>query len=148
MWFDRGNMWVARICFSLLFLVAGAGKLFNWQGSVDGLALTISEWQMHLGEGVLSERAQEVLSASTEILMGVAVSLEIVGALLILLGYKTRIGAVFLLLFLIPVTMVMHPFWFHVSGEIYQELMIFLKNLSLIGALLFVALAPSSKQVE
>ncbi|MCB1115924.1 MAG: DoxX family protein [Chlamydiia bacterium] len=148
LWNDRGNMWVARICFSLLFLVAGVGKLFNWQGSVEGLALTFVEWQMLLGEGALSERVQEVLSASTEILMGGAVFLEIVGALLILLGYKTRIGAVFLLLFLIPVTLVMHPFWFRVSGEVYQELMVFLKNLSLIGALLFVVLTPASKQVE
>lgn len=139
-------LWIARIFFSLLFIFGGVGKLMNWQGAVDGLALTFSEWHMHLEGTLLKENVYEMLTSSVNVIMGVAIGLELIGAALILFGFKMRIGAVLLVLFLIPVTIIMHPFWFNVGSELKQELSIFLKNLSLIGALLYIALTPSQKR--
>lgn len=120
----------------------------NWQGAVDGLVLTFSEWHMHLEGTLLKENVHEMLVSSANVIMGVAIGLELIGAVLVLLGFKIRIGAVLLLLFLIPVTIIMHPFWFNVGSELKQELSIFLKNLSLIGALLYIALTPSQKRAS
>ena len=139
-------LWIARIFFSLLFIYAGVGKLMNWEGTVNGLVLTFSEWQMHLEGAILKKDVHNMLASSANIIMGVPVGLELIGALLIFLGFKMRIGAAILLLFLIPVTIIMHPFWFNVGTELQRELSVFLKNLSLIGALLYIVLTPSAKR--
>lgn len=57
----------------------------------------------------------------------------LVGAISLILGYKIRWGAVILILFLIPTTLVFHQFWADPS-----QASPFLKNLASIGALLYV----------
>jgi uncharacterized membrane protein YphA (DoxX/SURF4 family) len=139
-------LWIARIFFSLLFIFGGVGKLINWQGAVNGLTLTFSEWHMHLEGALIKENIHEMLLSRANVIMGVVIGFELIGAVLLLFGFKIKVGAVLLLLFLIPTTIVMHPFWFKVGSELKQELSIFLKNLSLIGALLYIALTPSQKR--
>lgn len=58
----------------------------------------------------------------------------------ILIGYKTRIGAWLVVIFLVPVTFVMHKFWGisdPVTAGIQQAM--FMKNFALIGAALMFA---------
>ena len=57
------------------------------------------------------------------------------GGLSIILGYKTRIGALLIILFLIPVTLVMHDFWnvADTMQAMFQRAM-FMKNISMLGA--------------
>ena len=65
--------------------------------------------------------------------------LALLGGLSILLGYKTRIGAWLLVLFLVPVTFTMHNFWAipDAAAAATQRIM-FLKNLSMLGAALLL----------
>lgn len=140
-------LWMARIFFSLLFIFAGIEKLMNWQGAVENLILKFSEWHFHLEGAFLKDNTYEMLVSRANLIMGVAIGLELIGAVLILLGFKIRVGAVLLMLFLIPVTLMMHPFWFNIGGELKQELSIFLKNLSLIGALLYISSTPNQKRI-
>lgn len=60
--------------------------------------------------------------------------IAILGGLSILLGYKTRYGAWLIVIFLIPVTLMMHPFWAIAdsSDAMIQQIM-FMKNLSMLG---------------
>jgi putative oxidoreductase len=52
--------------------------------------------------------------------------------------YKARIGAVLLLTFLALASYYFHPFW-KLEGQAQQEQMIhFMKNLSMMGAMLFI----------
>jgi uncharacterized membrane protein YphA (DoxX/SURF4 family) len=53
-----------------------------------------------------------------------------------LLGYKTRLGAILLILFLIPTTLV-----FHTDFSKEMQVIAFLKNLAIIGGLLMVVYA-------
>jgi putative oxidoreductase len=65
--------------------------------------------------------------------------LAFVGGLSILVGYKAKIGAALLVVFLVPVTVMMHAFW-AVSDPMMkgmQEAM-FLKNVSMLGAALLI----------
>ncbi|HLP14395.1 MAG TPA: DoxX family protein [Flavobacteriales bacterium] len=56
------------------------------------------------------------------------------GGLCIALGYQARVGAVLIVLFLVPVTFFMHAFWKMDDPQQYQMQMIaFTKNLSLLG---------------
>jgi putative oxidoreductase len=56
----------------------------------------------------------------------------------VIAGYKTRWGALLLLLFLLPTTYLFHDFW-NLTGEAAQGQQIqFMKNLALGGAMLFL----------
>ena len=65
--------------------------------------------------------------------------MALVGGLSILLGYKSRWGAVLIILFLIPVTIAMHNFWAVTDPMMKQIQMIrFLKNVSMLGTALMI----------
>jgi putative oxidoreductase len=71
------------------------------------------------------------------LLVGAIVFL-IVGSVSIILGYRARIGAALLLTFLLLATYYFHPFW-RLEGQAQQQQMIqFMKNLSMMGAMLFI----------
>jgi putative oxidoreductase len=67
-----------------------------------------------------------------------AIAFSILGSLSIVVGYKARIGAAMLLVFLVLATYFFHAFW-KLEGQAQQEQMInFMKNLSIAGAMLFI----------
>ena len=71
------------------------------------------------------------------LLVGAIVFL-LVGSVSVIVGYKARVGAALLLTFLVLASYYFHPFW-KLEGQAQQEQMIhFMKNLSMIGAMLFV----------
>src|SRR4051812_34981839 len=65
--------------------------------------------------------------------------LALIGGLSVALGYKARFGAVLVILFLVPVTLMMHQFWAATDPMVAQNQMAhFLKNVSLIGSALVI----------
>src|SRR5438552_13742113 len=67
-----------------------------------------------------------------------AIVFLVAGSLSVIAGYKARIGAVLLLTFLVLASYYFHAFW-KLEGQAQQEQMIqFMKNLSMIGAMLFI----------
>lgn len=65
--------------------------------------------------------------------------LAIVGGLSILLGYRAKIGALLIALFLIGVTPAMHNFWAISDPAAHQMQFIhFMKNLSMLGGALLI----------
>jgi putative oxidoreductase len=66
--------------------------------------------------------------------------IALLGGLSIALGYRARLGAWLIVLFLIPVTLTMHRFWGLSDPQLVQlQLGMFMKNLSLLGASLIIA---------
>lgn len=66
--------------------------------------------------------------------------LALLGGLSILLGYKAKIGAWLIVLFLIPVTLMMHNFWaVHEPMAHAMQFVNFEKNLAMLGAALLIA---------
>ncbi|HEX9705332.1 MAG TPA: DoxX family protein [Gemmatimonadales bacterium] len=61
------------------------------------------------------------------------------GGVSVLLGYKAKIGAWLLVLFLVPVTLMMHKFW-GVTDPMMAQMQqgMFLKNVSMLGAALLI----------
>jgi putative oxidoreductase len=107
---------IARILFAMIFLMSGT---FLFSADASSYAAY---------QGVPMAKFLVPLS-------GV---LSITGALSIMLGYKTRIGALLIVLFLVPVSIAMHPFWNVADQAARQSAMTeFLKNLSMLGAALF-----------
>ncbi len=63
-----------------------------------------------------------------------------VGGLSILLGYKAKYGAWLIVVFLLPVTFMIHNFWAYSDAMMRQMQMAnFMKNISMLGAALLIA---------
>lgn len=74
---------------------------------------------------------------SPQLLVPLSSAIALAGALSVLFGYRARIGALLLLLFLVPVTLVMHDFWNITDPAMRQtQMSSFLKNLALMGGVL------------
>lgn len=75
-----------------------------------------------------------------QILVPLSGILSFLGGVSILLGYRAKIGAYLLILFLIPVTFMMHKFWVFQDpiGATIEKIM-FLKNLSMLGGAMMIA---------
>jgi putative oxidoreductase len=66
------------------------------------------------------------------------VLVQLGGGLSLLLGIEARIGALVLLVFLIPVTVVYHPSWKRLGADVVVEADQFLSNLAIMGGLLVI----------
>jgi putative oxidoreductase len=111
-------MLIARICISVIFLFAGFHKLMDYAGTIDYMATK------HI--------------PAVPYLFGAAF-VEIIGGLSILLGYKIRLGAFLLILFLIPTTYLFHDFWnIHDPKTMQEQMTHFLSNIAILGGLLYV----------
>lgn len=90
----------------------------------------------HFTQATFDHATAQGLPAAN-VLVPLAGLLELVGAVSLVLGYRARIGALLLALFLIPVTLVMHRFWGiadPMQAQIQQ--LMFLKNVAILGAAL------------
>ena len=76
--------------------------------------------------------------------------MAIIGGLSVLLGLHAKAGGVLLLLFLIPVTFMMHNFWTYQDPiESQMQMIHFLKNLAIMGGLLHLsAFGPGYFSIE
>ena len=98
--------------------------------------------------GVAEYMAAEGVPLPRLMLAGAIVFL-LAGSISIATGYFARIGAGLLLVFLILATYFFHDFWMF-EGEARQQQMIqFLKNISLMGAMVFlIANGPGQMSVD
>lgn len=77
----------------------------------------------------------------SEVLLVGAIVFEIAGALMILLGWYARVGAVLLFVFLVPATLIFHNIWAvdpAAAKEVINQTNHFFKNVSILGALVFI----------
>ena len=101
----------ARILISTLFLINGIFKITNYDGTVGWME----------GYGVPG------------ILIIPAIIIEILGPVLIIVGYQTKITAAFLSLFCLATAVI-----FHNDFSNQMQLTSFLKNIALAGGFLFI----------
>ena len=86
-------------------------------------------------ETVETMEAENVPNA--KIMLIGAIAFLIAGSLMIVLGFKTRVGALLLLVFLGFTTFYFHDFWKNPETRDI-EILHFLKNLSIAGALVYI----------
>ena len=131
---------IARFFLSAIFLAAGVKKITHWSETEQMLMNVLASWQSYLSAYEWIQIFFSTLLSFAPTLLCVATLMELGGALLLLLGVKEKLGAALLLLFLIPTTVLFHQFWFvEPSGRELQQVM-FLKNLAILGGLIFVLL--------
>lgn len=72
-----------------------------------------------------------------------AIAFELGGAIMVLLGWHARWGALLLVLFTIPATLLFHNFWAVDAAQYSGQLNHFMKNLAILGGLVYVMAAGS-----
>jgi uncharacterized membrane protein YphA (DoxX/SURF4 family) len=68
--------------------------------------------------------------------------LLLIGGVTLLLGIAPRVGLAALMIFLVPVTVIMHGFWAETGAARVADLAHFLKNVGLMGAILMLLAVP------
>jgi putative oxidoreductase len=114
----RGVLLVGRILFAAIFILAAPSHF---------APSTIAYASSH---GVVWAQA----------LVPLAGLIAFVGGLSVLLGFHARVGAWLLVVFLVPITLAMHNFWAVHDAQMAQiQQVMFMKNMSMIGAALMIA---------
>jgi putative oxidoreductase len=103
-----------RLLLAYIFVVAGYGKIVGFAGTAGYMA----KYGMPM----------------VEVLLVGAIIVELVGGLMLAVGWKARWAALAIFLFVIPTTIIFHPVWAD-PGQAIQ----FQKNLAIMGGMLYVA---------
>jgi putative oxidoreductase len=73
-----------------------------------------------------------------QLLLVGAIAFLLVGSVSVVLGYRARFGAALLFIFLVLASHYFHPFWKLEGQEQQMQMIHFMKNLSMMGAMLFL----------
>ena len=93
----------------------------------------------HFSAGTIGYAASQGVPLAS-IAVPVSGLIALAGGLSILLGYRAKWGAWLIVLFLVPVTVMMHNFWAMTDPNAAQmQQIMFMKNLSMLGAALMIA---------
>ena len=104
---------IGRILLVLIFLNSGIGKIGNFEGTAQYMA-------------------KFGMSNTTFFLLG-AIVFELLGSITVILGYFNRFGALLILIFLVPTTLI-----FHTNFADRMQMIQLMKNVSMFGGCLFL----------
>ena len=104
-----------RLALGMIFLVSGLAKLLNYGPTLELM------------------QAQGI--PGPEFLLPAATALEVLGSVLLILGYQVKGASLVLATYLIAVTWAFHRFWIFSGNDRQMQLVQFLKNFSIIGGL-------------
>lgn len=137
---------LGRICLSLFFICLVAHQILNWDQLQQTFDKSVSDWIVHPGIPDSVQKIFNLLLSYSSLVIVLSAVFAGLGGLLVLLGIKVRLGAVLLILFLIPTTIVMHAFWMFDGSMKEQQMMLFLKNVSILGGLFILASSDGVKE--
>ena len=109
---------IGRILLAAIFLMSGIGKIGGFAGTAGYMA----------SKGI----------PMTDVLLALTIVIEIGAALMLIAGFKARLGATALLLWMIPVTFLFHNFWAMPADQQMIQQIMFMKNLGLMGGMLYI----------
>ncbi|MFY9513284.1 MAG: DoxX family protein [Rubrivivax sp.] len=109
---------VARVLLALMFILAGFSKFAGLEGTAGYIA----------SKGL---PVPGVLAFLTAVI-------EVVGGLALAVGFQARFAALALALFTLVASVIFHNFWAMPADQAFVQQLMFMKNLSVAGGLLFV----------
>lgn len=125
---DLGAL-LGRILIAILFIPAGWGKIAGFTGTA----------------GYIASKGLPL----PEVGAALAIVVELIGGIMLLVGFKTRWAAVALLLFLIATTFFFHPFWTLPADQAQAQSINFWKNVAIMGGMLYVwAFGPGRLSID
>lgn len=137
---------LGRILLSLIFICLVTNQILNWDQAQQAFDKSVSEWIVHPGLPDQIQKIFSLLLSYSSLIMIMAAVFAGLGGLFVLLGIKVRLGAILLILFLIPSTVIMHAFWMYHGSMRETQMMLFLTNISIVGGLFILATSAEAKE--
>jgi len=109
-----------RILIALIFLLAGFGKLTGFAGTVGYIA----------SKGIPLPQLAAVG----------AIIVELGGGIMLVVGWKTRLAAAAIFIFTALAALIFHNFWSVPPDQAQNQMIHFMKNISMMGGLLYVVI--------
>lgn len=121
---------VGRILLAIIFIKSGVGKITGFEGTAAYMA----------SKGL----------PMTQLLLVGTIVIELLGGIMLVVGYKARWAALAIFLWLIPTTLIFHKFWGLADAkEAATQQIQFLKNVTIMGGMLMVyAFGPGRLSVD
>ena len=114
-----------RILLAYIFLLSGYGKITGFAGTA----------------GYMAKYGMPMI----EFFLVCAIVLELVGGLMLVVGWKARWGALALIVFTVPTTLIFHAYWSVPPEQAYGQMVQFQKNVAILGGLLYAAFMGPGK---
>ena len=109
---------VGRILLAGIFVMSGFGKIGGFAGTASYIA----------SKGL----------PLPEVGAAIAIAVELGAGLMLVAGYKARLAALAIFVFLIPTTFIFHAYWQLPPDKQMIDFLAFWKNLAIMGGLLMV----------
>lgn len=107
-----------RIMLALIFVVSGWGKIGGFEGTV----------------GYIASKGLPL----PQLAAAAAIIVELVGGILLIIGWQARGAAAALFLFVILTTFIFHTFWTVEPAQQSMQQIQFMKNIAIMGGMLYV----------
>jgi putative oxidoreductase len=111
----------ARVLLAYMFLVEGYSKITNFQGAAKYMA-------------------SQGLPLVEPLLVG-ATLVEVVGGLMLVVGWKARWAAGAIFLFVLAANLIFHAYWAAPENQAFMQHILFNKNLAVMGGMLCIVCA-------
>jgi len=109
---------VGRVLLVLIFIIAGFGKIPGFEGTVGYM--------------------QAYNMPMPQVLAVLAIIIELGGGIMVAVGWKARWGAAALFIFVLVASFIFHAFWAVPADQVQMQRIMFLKNLAIMGGLLYI----------
>lgn len=109
---------LGRILLALIFVISGYKKI----GGFEQTAAYMTSKELPYAD----------------VLLVLTIIVELGGGILLILGWKARWAAAAFFLFLIPVSLIFHPFWAVDAAQMQNQFNSFFKNLCIMGGMLYI----------
>jgi len=120
---NRFGPLAGRILIALIFLMSGAAKVAGFAGTVGYIA----------SKGLPMPTAGAVA----------AIIVELGGGLMLVIGWQARLAAATMFAFTFLAAIFFHAFWAASPDQVQNTLIHFMKNISMMGGLLYVVIHGS-----
>lgn len=120
---NRFGPLAGRILIALIFLLSGFGKIAGFEGTVGYIA----------SKGLPLPQLAAIG----------AIIVEVAGGIFLIIGWKARWAAAAMLVFTAIAAVIFHNFWAVPPDQAQNQMIHFMKNISMVGGLLFVVIHGS-----
>lgn len=129
---------VGKLCVSSIFIFTSLQDLLQWtvkeQVLYDRLSMSLHSLS---GAGMMSDLVHSCMQ-NIEILFGFAIFVKLLGGVLVAFSWKEKLGALLLLLYLFPYTLLFHDFWNHQGDALGKALEMFGLYVAAAGGLFLI----------